>query len=225
MKLFKRNDNYFVDNPKLSLADEMFVSEGGTLEVELRLIDTRVMSNKQRGFIFKLCSEVEDNTGLDAEMFRGQSIAQNVLQNEVMKSSLTEYSMTDANKLIDIIIAFFIENSIPLPKKLLEDNEFKLSKQHIYIMTLKRKCCICSKHADIHHVDPVGMGFNRNEISHVGMRILPLCREHHIEAHTIGNQSLIYKYHLTTIEVDKRINHFIKRGSLKAWKEKGEETK
>jgi hypothetical protein len=51
------------------------------------------------------------------------------------------------------------------------------------------------------------MGRNRDTIIHEGMEVLPLCREHHTEVHTIGRDSFMKKYHLGDhgIEADKTI--------------------
>lgn len=223
MKLIKRNNNYIIQGLKLSMANEMYLEQGEQLEVEVKLVDVRNISDKQRKFIFALCSEVEDYSGLPKELFRAQAMAKNVIQNEVAKSSMTEYSVTDANQLIEIIIDYFIENSIPLDQKILDDNEYKLTATHIYSMCLQRKCAICSKHADLHHLDAIGMGRNRDKISHIGMRMLPLCREHHSLAHNIGNKKLLETYHLTPIVIDEKLEYFIKKGTLKTWKGKSDE--
>lgn len=220
LKLWKSKGQFIISQPELSIVNNMYLDSGGKLDVELKIIDKRSMSDKQRRFIFKLCQEVEDNTGLDKEMFRYQSMIKNTKENEISKASLTAYSMQDANKLIDLIIEHFIENEIPLDSKILEDNDFKLNQKHIYIMCLKRKCAVCSRHADLHHVDTVGMGRDRKTISHIGLRMLPLCRIHHTEAHTIGDKTFIERYHLDPIIIDEKLEWFIKKGTLKTWREK-----
>ena len=58
---------------------------------------------------------------------------------------------------------------------------------------------------DLHHVDQIGMGKDRNEVHHLGRRALPLCREHHTEILTIGLKAFTAKYHLEHVEIDKRI--------------------
>ena len=50
--------------------------------------------------------------------------------------------------------------------------------------------------AELHHVDRVGMGRDRTDILHEGMEALPLCREHHAEAHTMPDAEFFEKYHL-----------------------------
>lgn len=42
----------------------------------------------------------------------------------------------------------------------------------------------------------VGMGRDRTDIIHEGMEVLPLCREHHQEAHTMPDADFFARYHL-----------------------------
>ena len=124
--------------------------------------------------------------------------------------------MAYANGLIDTIISFCIDREIPFSKKLLEENQYRFTARQTYSMALKRVCAVCGRRADIHHVDAVGMGRNRQKISHVGMRALPLCREHHTECHTMGDDLFIQRYHLSPFEIDKKMEHFIKKGVLRS---------
>lgn len=218
MKLAKRNNQYIVSQPNLSAVDELLLSSGGSLDIEIKIIDKRELSDQQRRFIFKLCSEVADNSGIDKELFRAQSMAQNTIQNEVAKSSLQDYSMKDGNMLIKIIINYFIDNDIPLPKKILDDNDYRFDYMQTYNFALKKRCIVCGRYGEIHHVQSVGMGRDRKTISHLGMEVLPLCRNHHSEAHTIGNKAFMERYHLEPITVDEKLEYLIKRGTLKHWK-------
>jgi hypothetical protein len=88
-------------------------------------------------------------------------------------------------------------------------------------MCLKRVCACCGARADIHHVDRVGMGNNRKKISHVGMRVLPLCRRHHQECHNIGDDKFLEKYCLTPVVADDKMDYFIKNGKIKIHREDG----
>ena len=49
------------------------------------------------------------------------------------------------------------------------------------------------------------MGGDRHDMCHIGMECLPLCREHHREAHDHGDQALMDTYHLEPVEIDKEI--------------------
>ncbi len=138
---------------------------------------------------------------------------------DIEVESLSSCDMTYANGLIDTIINFCIDQEIPFAKKLIDDYGYTFDEKQTYSMCLKRICVICGSRADIHHVDSIGMGENRKNISHLGKRALPLCRQHHIECHTIGNEAFINKYHLSPITIDKKMEYFIKKGKLRVFKE------
>jgi hypothetical protein len=71
---------------------------------------------------------------------------------------------------------------------------------------IHKKCVVCGKKADLHHIDTIGMGNDRTEVQHEGRECLSLCREHHQEMHQIGKQEFFEKYHLNTgIKIDKTI--------------------
>ena len=53
--------------------------------------------------------------------------------------------------------------------------------------------------------DAVGMGRNRKEICHIGMRALPLCREHHTEIHAVGQEDFLKRYIIEPVRIDERI--------------------
>lgn len=116
---------------------------------------------------------------------------------------LSDASITEAKDFISFLLDTCIEMDIPLsqPAALLTDD----IQHYVYQCTLHRKCAVCGKKADLHHCDCVGMGRNRREIDHTGMRALPLCREHHGEAHNTPLAEFLDKYHLEPIEIDERI--------------------
>ena len=91
------------------------------------------------------------------------------------------------------LIRFILEWDIPVSFPLYEFADDLTD--YIYACLVNRKCAVCGRRADLHHVEHVGIGRDRDEIIHEGMEVMPLCREHHNEAHTIGQQSFNDKYH------------------------------
>ena len=75
-----------------------------------------------------------------------------------------------------------------------------------------RRCVLCGRPADIAHYNAVGMGRNRNKMSHEGLYIMTLCRAHHTEQHKIGLKTFIMKYHIKPIKVTKEIAKQLKLG-------------
>jgi hypothetical protein len=77
---------------------------------------------------------------------------------------------------------------------------------YVYTCIINKKCPVCGKKADLHHVQHIGMGRDRTEIIHEGLEVLPLCREHHGEIHNIGTQDFFKNYHISGgIPADKTI--------------------
>lgn len=220
MPLIKRKGkDLIVEGFDLTYSNQIDLELNGQLPVDIDVQDKRHMSNQQRKFIFALCNIFEYESGQDKEMFRAivmQSAKDNL---NIKKDSLTEYTMTDANRLIELIIATLIQHDIPISNELIEENNYKWTEKHSYLMCLKRICVVCGRRADIHHVDAIGMR-SRAKISHTGLRALPLCRTHHTQCHSVGNKAFIERHYLTPCVIDEKLEHFIKKGNLKVYETK-----
>lgn len=215
----KSNGKYYISDLNLKLPDDMLLDTGGSLECEVRILDNRLISDKQRKFIFALCDIISYEQGESADYVRALLQQFNANMRGIEVESLSKCSVTYANGLIDTIITHAIDEGIPLPKKILEDNDYKFTYQQTYIMALKRICVVCGKRADLHHTTALGMGANRKTMSHLGLEILPLCREHHTECHTIGNDKFMELNHLKPVTVDEKLEIFIKSGKLRLHQE------
>ena len=134
--------------------------------------------------------------------------AQETLQRRLFH--LSEASVTEARDFISFLLDTCIEYEIPLSRPAAELTDD--IQHYVYSCTINRKCAVCGQRADLHHVDHVGMGRNRHEIDHEGMRALPLCRVHHEEAHTVSAEIFMGKYHLEPITIDKHIIDKLKLG-------------
>jgi hypothetical protein len=117
--------------------------------------------------------------------------------------SLSDTSMTVAREFITFLIDFIIRHDIPTKVSLLEHCEDV--GRYVYSCLVNKKCCICGKPADLHHVDAIGMGNDRDDVIHIGREALPLCREHHISLHSMGNKEFMKQYHLEPIKIDAKI--------------------
>jgi hypothetical protein len=70
-----------------------------------------------------------------------------------------------------------------------------------YISFIKHKnCCVCydkTVGVDAHHLKAIGMGSNRKKMTdddHINHGVVPLCRPHHQEYHSIGLKDFDSKY-------------------------------
>jgi hypothetical protein len=116
---------------------------------------------------------------------------------------LSTASMSEASNFITMLVNLIIEYDIPTKEPLYtlcEDEE-----KYTYACLMNKKCCVCGLKADLHHVDAIGMGFNRNTKPQLGARVLPLCRVHHSEYHTLGKTEFESRYHVVPVPMDRRI--------------------
>jgi hypothetical protein len=180
-------------------------------DVEIILPDGRRISPEQRRKCYALIGEIAEyvNGVRNAEtiddtksMMKWEFILHRMESQERQLFSLSNCDVTTARNFIDYLIEFCVKNDIPMKISPLEYCE-DVSK-YIIACLYSRKCVVCGKPADIHHCDGdrVGMGNNRDEVHHLGRKVLPLCRAHHDEAHH-DEKGFIDKYHLQTIELDK----------------------
>lgn len=171
-------------------------------------IDGRPLSDKQRKMCYSLLREISDFTGQDIhstkEYLKIRFLADDFGETADKIFSLSNAPMSLVCAYQKYLIRFILDYDIPCSIPLLEYVDDVAD--YVYACLVNKKCCVCGRHADLHHVDHVGMGRDREEIIHEGMKALPLCREHHSECHTVGQHTFEEKYHLIHgIELDKTL--------------------
>lgn len=184
------------------------------------LPDGRKHSIDQHGKVWALIGEIALWAGYkahDSSQVNGMLKRDFLLQrfDRLSAAAIKEFSMSDvdvstASLYIDWLVDFVLENNIPTKRPVTELCEDVQAA--VYSAMMHKRCICCGKKADLHHVDRVGMGNDRREICHIGMRALPLCREHHQEAHQHGDAALMDKYHLEPVEIDEKIAKKYKLG-------------
>jgi hypothetical protein len=181
-------------------------------KVEIILPDGRRISPEQRRKVYALIGEVAEyvdgirNAGTIESAKRTLKMEFMLSRMEGMERrlfSLSNCDVTTARESINFLVEFIIENDIPTRIPLIENCED--IERYVYACLMSKKCAVCGRHADLHHVDVVGMGRDRKEICHIGMRALPLCREHHTEIHAVGREDFLKRYFLEPVRIDERI--------------------
>jgi hypothetical protein len=169
--------------------------------------DNRHITPEQRRKAWALMTEIAAFQGQDKEdTYAEQRSAFTLKHLETLQDGLFHLStatVTTARAFITMLVEIIIEYGIPTKEPLYglcDDIE-----RYVYACLMNKKCAVCGKKTELHHYDHVGMGRNRREIDHIGMQALPLCREHHDEAHRIGNTAFLERYHLVSIPIDERI--------------------
>ena len=169
--------------------------------------DKRGISSEQRRKAWALMTEIADYQGQTKEDVYAEQKTRftlkhlEVLQGELFR--LSNATVSSARAFINMLVEIIIEYGIPTKEPLygLCDD----INRYVYACLINKKCAVCGGKCELHHYDHVGMGRNRREIDHIGMRAYPLCRVHHEEIHSIGETAFDAKYHLEPIAIDEKI--------------------
>ena len=168
--------------------------------IEIRLTDGREISAEQRRKIFALVRDIADWSGNEPEYIRKFTAFEYRLLNGLEPFSLSDCDKTTAREYITYLIDFCFNHNVPTRDTLLNRTD-DISK-YLYSCLEHRRCAVCNDKADVHHVTTVGMGRNRDEIVHIGMEAIALCRKHHQQAHVQG-QEFFERYHIYGIKLDE----------------------
>lgn len=169
--------------------------------------DSRARSPEQIRKAWALMGEIAEYQGQTKDdVYREQSTEFSLKHLEILQGQLFHLStatVSTARAFINLLIEIILEYGIPTKEPLYglcDDIE-----RYVYACLMNKKCAVCGKKTELHHYDHVGMGRNRREIDHIGMRAYPLCRDHHEEIHLIGEKAFDEKYHLVPIAIDQKI--------------------
>lgn len=175
--------------------------------VEIGLNDGRFISTEQRKKAYALMREISEYTGETAELTKQQLKLDFVVNRMQALSkqifSLSDCDMTTAREFITYLIDFILEYDIPTRQPLIslcEDIE-----KYIYACLIHKKCCVCGQTAELHHVERIGAGRNRDKIYQIGMLVLPLCRKCHVACHSQPQEDFNKLHHLKPIPLTKEI--------------------
>ena len=182
-------------------------------ECWVQFIDDRKLSDKQRKMCWALIGEIAEWQGQSRSETQKDLVMEarklDFMINELGEDAELLFSMSDAPMSLvaafqRYLIHFVVYNGIPTKRPLIEYADD--TADYIYACLINKKCAVCGRKADLHHVDRVGMGRDRQDIVHAGMEVLPLCREHHTEIHTKGDTAFCELYHIDDgIKLDKTL--------------------
>lgn len=180
-------------------------------KVQIGFADGRTITPEQRRKAYALMNEIASWMGdLPEYVKRLMKMEFMVSRMQALQKqifSLSDCDVTTAREFINYLIDFIIEHDVPTQTPLIELCE-DISK-YVYACLMHKKCAVCGKsHADLHHVTAIGAGVNRDTVYQIGIPVLPLCREHHMESHNIGQQEFLKLHHLQpiglTVEIGKK---------------------
>lgn len=174
--------------------------------VEIQVRDDREISAQQRKFIYALFRDISKWNGDDPEYIKKWFKFSYEYWKDLDEFSLRDVEKSVAAGLITFMLDFVAEHNVPLSFKPLDALEPE-DVAHFEYACLMNKCCvICGKKpSDLHHLDTIGQGVDRRKTNHLKHRAVQLCRIHHNEAHSLGIETFLSKYHINGIKIDERI--------------------
>jgi hypothetical protein len=180
----------------------------GIKECYVDFIDSRTLSDKQRRMCYALINAIADYTGEERESEKNflklEFMAERIESLGDKVFSLANAPMSLVAEFQRYLVAFILNNDIPL-KFPLKDYVDDID-HYVYMCLINKKCAICGKRAELHHIDTVGMGNDRTQVQHEGRECMSLCTDHHKEFHNLGKATFLEKYHLNKgVEIDKTL--------------------
>lgn len=192
----------------------------GIRDAVVFLQDGRRITPEQRRKAWALIGEVaawagykaSEKSSLNAELKRDFLLKRvdDLTAKAIGAFSLSDVDVTTASMYISYLVDFVLENNVPTHQPITELCED--IQAAVYAAAIHKRCIVCGQKAELHHVDRVGMGGDRHNMCHIGLRALPLCRAHHGEAHQHGDVALMEKYHLEAVRIDEAIAKVYKLG-------------
>ena len=168
--------------------------------IEILLNDGRTITAEQRKKIFAIIRDISIWAGDEPEYIRKFLMFDYRATAGIKEFSLSDTDITTARNFISYLIDFCFMWDIPTRKPLNQHADD--IEQYLYKCLEYKKCAICNAKGEVHHIDRVGIGRNREHIVHEGMNAICLCRKHHTEAHS-NERALFKQYHVRGILLDK----------------------
>ena len=113
---------------------------------------------------------------------------------------------TDTNQFINMLLDYAAIHDISLSVKPLNELEPQEIARWEYRCLMEKMCVVCGKKpSDLHHLDTIGSGRNRQHTNHLGHRAVQICREHHNLAHSLGIETFMQRFKINGIKIDEKI--------------------
>jgi hypothetical protein len=200
----KVSNDYVLVKVNINDVERIKLLEGDMIP-EVRMRNTQGITNDQKKFINVIIYYIAQWYGdTPFESLRDYLKYEFGIHNGVPLDSLTMLDKTEASQFIDMLVNFALKHNIELPNGIA--NMAPEQGKWQYYCLMHKVCCICGKpHADLHHVDTVGMGSNRNHIDHKDKLSMSLCRIHHVTLEQEGSEKFFSKYKVTPIKINEKI--------------------
>lgn len=183
-------------------------------EAEIRLDDGRSITAAQRRKIYATIRDIADWMGDTPDAVKVFFKWSFCGDEEHEDFSLSDVDRETACEFLSYLIDFCIQNGVPCSDPLwdrCEDVE-----RYVCACIMHRVCCITGKpNAQIHHVDRIGMGRNRDTICQVGMLAVPLDAGIHTMLHYEGGEDEFYKkHHIVPVPLTEKMCRVLRLGKI-----------
>ena len=176
--------------PNRNLQNEII--DGRVRTCEIRLEDNRKISYEQRKKAYACIADISKYTGYQPEQAKELMKYLYIIRTGGEYFSLSNCSMETAKEFINVLLDYIIENGIQMDESGVDRSED--IDHYLWKCLRERKCCVCGRKADLHHVKAIGRGHNRKHFDDSNLMKRALCRNHHTESHNIGQKEFMKKY-------------------------------
>lgn len=167
--------------------------------VEVRIVDGRTISDVQRRKTYAILRDIADWNGDEPEWLKEYFKFSFCGEYGYNYFSLSDCEKSTATEFITYLIDFCLYHNVPTRRSMVDYADD--IGRYLYACLEHRRCAVCNQPGEIHHVDKIGMGRNREQIVHEGLHAICLCRKHHTECHY--NESEFFNlYHVYGIVLD-----------------------
>lgn len=189
------------------------IGQQAVRQVEIGVDDGRLISTEQRRKAYAMLRDIAEYTGYTDVAIKEIMKVEHMMRTGCEPFSLSDCSMTTAREFLNTLTEYALKEGVILTESGLQRTD---DIDTYLIQCIRyRKCCICGKKADIHHVDAIGMGNDRRHYNDSQSRIMALCRIHHTIYHQRGGEAFMDSYKVYGIERNRTENQ---------WEREGEET-
>lgn len=180
-----------------------YITEKKARYVEIRIDDGRTITSLQRRKAYATIRDISSWTGYLPEEQKEWLKYLYIERTGNPYFSISDCSMDTAREFINTILDYALEEGIPLSERGIERTDD--IGRYLYSCIKNKRCAVCGRPGEIHHVDAIGAGRDRRYVDDSGYRKICLCREHHTVAHQRGMKAFEQMYHVYGIVVQEDI--------------------
>lgn len=175
-----------------------------TDKIEIRINDGRTITAVQRKMAYATLRDIASWCGHAPEFLKEWFKYEYIVHKGGEYFSLSDCSVAVAREYINILVDFCLKHGVPINEPMTKRTDDISA--YLYMCLYYRKCAVCGRDADVHHVtgSKIGMGVDRNAVHNIGRYAIALCRAHHNAAH-ISEREFMEANHIYGIALDEKL--------------------